>query len=131
MTEARKRDLAERLAQLSLPAFARPPLPAGGSQLFKKFLDGLDERRKSVAIDTYAERLTVDELDELVRFYESDAGQSFVETFRILDERMRELFQTLRIERMTDEQSGHLGSATLSSADLAKLMEHAKQPPSK
>jgi hypothetical protein len=129
MTEAttRKRALAGRLAKLSLPAMTAPP--GVGSELLRELLGAFAERRNGVAIDVYVERLSVDELSELVRFFESDVGQSFVQTFPIFEERMRALIQTLGTERMSDEQGGRLGS--LSSVDLAKLMEHAKQPPSK
>ncbi len=124
--EARKRELARRLAQFSLPTFAQSPL-ASRSEPFKRLLDQLEERRKLVVIDTYVERLTVDELHELVRFYESDVGQSFVKTFPILEERTRELFETLGREG----QLGALGTGTLGSATFTPGNARTKQDPSK
>src|SRR4051794_18686972 len=92
MTENEKSALAAKLAQMIPPS---PPRPAHVPMGLFGFHDHLEERRRSAVADTYAERLTVDELSELVRFFESDLGQSFLQTWPVFADKMRRVIESI------------------------------------
>jgi len=72
------------------PADAPVPSPS-----LRAFHAHLDERRRAAVAETYAERLTLDDLTELVRFFESHVGQSFLETWPVFGDTMRGVFQAI------------------------------------
>jgi hypothetical protein len=135
MTENDKSALAAKLAEMIPPRLSRPadmPVP---SPAFRGFHDHLEERRRLAIAETYAERLTVDELSELVRFFESRVGQSFLQTWPVFTEKMQGVFQSINTavkERPAPSQwTVATSTAVGDSPEIAKWVEQIKQDISK
>jgi hypothetical protein len=79
--------------------------------------------------------LTLDELAELVRFFESHLGQSFLQTWPIFGDKMQGVFQS--INKAVKERPGPstltavTSTAASDSPEVAKWVEQIKQDISK
>jgi hypothetical protein len=127
-----KSALAARLAQMVPPPTPRPShVPAG----LYGFHDHLAERRRSVVADTYAERLTIEDLTELVRFFESDVGQAFLRTWPVFGEKMQGVYQSINtaVNERPAPSTFTLATATdvTGTPEFAKWVEQIKQDISK
>ena len=117
------------------PPMSRPPEVPVPSPAFRAFHDHLEELRRSAVAETYAERLTLDELSELVRFFESQVGQSFLQTWPVFGDKMRSVFQSINAavkERPApSEVTPFTATAVSDSPEIAKWVEQIKQDISK
>src|SRR5687768_17089252 len=103
MNSDEKWRLAQTLAALSPSPFAprvsRGDVPDGP---LKHFLEVLRQRQSLIVAETYQEHLSQDEMRELVRFFQSELGLSFMKTCSVLRERMRKALPTLQAEAASD-----------------------------
>jgi len=117
------------------PPVSRPAQLPVPSPAFRGFHDHLEESRRSAVEDTYAERLTLDELSELVRFFESPVGQSFLQTWPVFTEKMQRVIQSIHTavkERPAPSPWTMATSTAVSdSPEIAKWVEQIKQDTSK
>jgi hypothetical protein len=130
-----KSALAAQLAQMIPPPMPRPAHVPVPSPAFRGFHDHLEERRRLAVAETYAERLTLDELSELVRFFVSPIGQSFLQTWPVFREKTQVVMQS--INTAVNERPGPpaftfaTATAASDSPEVAKWVEQIKQDISK
>ena len=90
---------AERLVDLSPLPFAPRISPEDAPDgPLREFSELIRQRQRTIAAEIYVEHLTYEDLEELLRFFESELGLSLVETCSVLRERMRKALPSLQAE---------------------------------
>lgn len=111
--------LATRLDEMDLPEAEKANMRQNSSlaPFLEKFPLG---KRTSMLIDIYAEVFTVEELEEVIAFYESPTGQNFLDKKSKVDQLMKQKVMAQVMPELQKEMADSIQKARQLKSDMTK-----------